>query len=85
MKNWKNFIRTQVMDYVERIGHVKRQDIIRFIKVINGKTYTNPTSERGYWGCQFSTSCNALLCTPRPYDSRYLTTDGHGVYHVTRD
>ena len=82
MKDWRKFVRTQVMDYVEAHGTVRRKDIIRFIKMCNGHHYSNPTSERGYWGCQFSSTQNALLVEPRPYDPRWLERDGHGSYHV---
>jgi len=72
-------IRSLVMDYVEHHGTAKRKDIIRFIKQCNGKPYTNPTDERGYYGWAFDFS----FLIPTKTDGRCLINDcGRGIYRV---
>ena len=90
-------IRSQIMDFVQKNGPIRRKEIIKFLREeIRGKSF-DPVRDRGYYSCAFLHRSrnwnNGIYCykletnpgyfmRPSKNDSRYLAQNSKKEYYV---
>lgn len=78
-------IKTEIMNFVESKGTATRQEILKFLFNLKGKTFI-PKLHRGYYSCAFCPSGDPQhighLIRPSKKEPRYLSRIGRGIYTV---
>lgn len=79
--------KTAIMNFVEsKGGEVQRNDLIKFIVEMNGKTY-DPIEHRGYYSAALCPSFmwnGGYLLRPSKNEPRYLIRRKNGLYKLAK-